>query len=378
MQWSELMQKQPRERWDLGNLQQCPEYEVLEEDAEGIRSVLYASEPYLGRNTRVFAYLGVPKGEQPVPGMVLVHGGGGTAFKEWVQLWNRRGYAAIAMDLAGCGPERQPLPDGGPDQDEETKFFRLFKDGWENSWTYHAIAAIMRAHSLLKALPGVDGNRIGLTGISWGGYLTCIAAAVDSRFVCAIPVYGCGFLKDNSKWLGQFAKMTREEQEIWVQLCDPSSYLGLSEIPMLFVNGTNDHAYPLDSYKRSYSLVRSPVSLAVRVGMGHSHEKGWAPEEIYRFADAWLRNGPMLPRIGSLTLAHDRVTAQVTGEEIERALFCYTLDTGEWVKRVWQVTPADVEAGTVEASLPPGTTVCFLAVEDGAGGYASSPHWEVG
>ena len=101
MQWSEIMQKQPRERWDLGNLQQCPEYEVLEEDAEGIPSVLYASEPYLGRNTRVFAYLGVPKGEQPVPGMVLVHGGGGTAFKEWVQLWNRRGYAAIAMDLAG-------------------------------------------------------------------------------------------------------------------------------------------------------------------------------------------------------------------------------------------------------------------------------------
>ena len=34
---------------------------------------------------------------------LLVHGGEGTAFREWAELWAKRGYAAIAMDLAGCG-----------------------------------------------------------------------------------------------------------------------------------------------------------------------------------------------------------------------------------------------------------------------------------
>jgi hypothetical protein len=38
--------------------------------------------------------------------MVLIHGGGGTAFADWVRLWTGRGYAAIAMDLCGCVPRK--------------------------------------------------------------------------------------------------------------------------------------------------------------------------------------------------------------------------------------------------------------------------------
>ncbi len=56
------------------------------------------------------------------PAVVLVHGGGGKAFEEWARLWAERGYAAIAMDLGGCGPDRKPLPDGGPNQSDTVKF----------------------------------------------------------------------------------------------------------------------------------------------------------------------------------------------------------------------------------------------------------------
>ena len=71
---------------------------------------------YKGKPTRVFAYYASPvtlgvKGaaKKHFPGVVLIHGGGGTAFKEWAELWAQRGYAAIAMDLAGCGPDGKPL-----------------------------------------------------------------------------------------------------------------------------------------------------------------------------------------------------------------------------------------------------------------------------
>ena len=47
---------------------------------------------------------------------------------------------------------------------------------------------VILAHSLLRSWPRVDPERIGLTGISWGGYLTCIATGVDNRFKFAIPV----------------------------------------------------------------------------------------------------------------------------------------------------------------------------------------------
>ena len=55
-----------------------------------------------GFRPRVFAWLGLPENcSGKVPGVVLVHGGGGTAFKEWVQKWTAQGFAAISIAVEG-------------------------------------------------------------------------------------------------------------------------------------------------------------------------------------------------------------------------------------------------------------------------------------
>ncbi|MEI3002802.1 MAG: hypothetical protein V8T86_18260 [Victivallis sp.] len=76
-------------------------------DYPGVKQLFYSGPAWRGRPTRVFACCGVPEGaspENPVPGVVLIHGGGATALADWVALWNRRGYAAISMDTCGCVP----------------------------------------------------------------------------------------------------------------------------------------------------------------------------------------------------------------------------------------------------------------------------------
>lgn len=91
--------------WDLADLSKAPAIEWIEK-SQPISTLYYSAEDYRGKATRVFAYYGVPEGasaENKKPAMVLVHGGGGTAFKEWVEIWVKRGYVAIAMDLAGKG-----------------------------------------------------------------------------------------------------------------------------------------------------------------------------------------------------------------------------------------------------------------------------------
>src|SRR5438105_12928216 len=68
--------------WDLGRLRRPPRVTVLEQDG-ALTSLYYEGEPYRGKPTRVFAYLARPeKVEGKLPAMVLVHGGGGTAFKQ--------------------------------------------------------------------------------------------------------------------------------------------------------------------------------------------------------------------------------------------------------------------------------------------------------
>ena len=66
------------------------------DSSEELKAIYFEGLDYKGKPTKVFAWLGMPentKGKVPsvVPAMVLVHGGGGTAFKDWVEKWNARG-----------------------------------------------------------------------------------------------------------------------------------------------------------------------------------------------------------------------------------------------------------------------------------------------
>lgn len=375
--------------WNLEELSDAPPFEWV--DAKGpVRSMLYAGEPYGGRPTRVFAYYatpgtlnGVADAEKKWPAVVLVHGGGGTAFREWAELWAKRGYAAIAMDLAGHRPiegknphpreNRTRLPDGGPDQGDEEKFGSIDEPNTEQ-WTYHAIAAVLRGHSLIRSFPEVDPNRTAVTGISWGGYLTCIAAGVDSRFKAAVPVYGCGFLHENSAWLNRFAKMTADQQKQWVRLWDPSQYLPAVTMPILFVNGTNDFAYPLDSYMKSFDIVTATKQIRVTVNMPHGHPPGWAPTEIGLFVDQYLRSGVPLPTVGEPRIENGKVHANFTSQQrLREAALHYSTDSGAMNQRSWKTQAGVVGANSVTTDAPPtDATAWFLTIKDDRGAIVSS------
>jgi hypothetical protein len=120
--------------------------------ADGLtQEVWYEGEPLAGKPTRIFAYLGKPAQPEPAsPAMLLVHGGGGRAFKEWAQHWAARGYVALAMDTAGQGPDGRRHANAGPDQSDATKFQECTEAQARDQWSYHAVAAVLRGHALLK------------------------------------------------------------------------------------------------------------------------------------------------------------------------------------------------------------------------------------
>ncbi len=356
--------------WDFENLSAAPKFEWIEQ-AGGVRSLRYVGEEFRGKPTHVFAYyaspatLGNAGAGETFPGIVLVHGGGGTAFSKWAEIWAKRGYAAIAMDLAGCGAGRERLADGGPDQSDATKFGAI--DGpVKDQWTYHAVANVILAHSLLLGFEEVDSNRTALTGISWGGYLTCIVAGVDQRFKVAMPVYGCGFLRDNSAWVApQFDKMTPEQVEKWHRLWDPSQYIGSATMPIMFLNGTNDFAYPMDSYARTCALVRSEKNYSIQLRMPHGHIFDFP--EFFLFIDQYIKDSTPLPVVSRPTVNDGKLSADVKSEtKLVTARLHYTTGphpenpTREWVSR-----PLMIKANTLVGDAPPGdATVWYVDVTD--------------
>lgn len=370
--------------WDVATLGKAPAVSAAEGFEEaGCRALFYEGVPLAGKATKVFAWYGVPEGSPPQggwPAMVLVHGGGGTAFADWVRLWTERGYAAIAMDTCGAVPrgtygkwERSGV--GGP---PGWGAFETALAPVADQWPYHAVAAVVLAHSLIRAMPEVDATRVGLTGISWGGYLTCIVAGVDARFRFAVPVYGCGFLGENSAWLDAFAKLPPEASSRWLALWDPSVYLPRAAMPMLWVTGTNDFAYPMDSLQKSYRLPTGPRTLAIRPRMPHGHGgAGENPEEIHAFAEQVLRGGPALPRITGQGVGEGVAWATFdAATPVVRATLEYTTATGVWKDRLWETQPAelDAQAGKVRAKIPAGTTVYYLNLFDAEDRVVSTEH----
>ena len=369
--------------WDLDVLSRPPHSVPAEGYNEpGVRAVFFDGPPYQGQPTRVFAWIGLPnlKPGEKAPGMVLVHGGGGTAFASWVRLWTERGYAAISMDTCGCVPQGSygnwhRDPQGGPpgwggmDQIDEPR---------EDQWTYHAVADAILAHSLLRSLPEVDAARIGLTGISWGGYLACILAGVDSRYRFAVPVYGCGFTNEHG-FADSIKSLGKERGDRWMRWWGPSAYLKDARLPMLWVTGTNDFAYTFNALQKSYRLAPGPHQLAIRLRMPHGHgPAGEGPKEIAAYADSFLRGGPPLPKITGSGRDGRSVWATFEAKvKVPRAELLYTRDGGHWQDRLWLTQPAAIDGGKVTATLPEGTRVWFINLYDERDCAVSTEHEEI-
>jgi len=362
-----------------------PAYSAAGEAAqvEGIKAIYFEGPEYQGRSSRIFAYYGHPEvrpGEK-VPGVILLHGGGGTAFPEWVQRWVSQGYAAIAIDTVGCVPVsetvRNPIPDGGPTCGPD---FEHLDDPVSDQWPYYVENAIARARTLLGSFPEVDDKRIGITGISWGGYLSSIAAAIDKRYLFAVHVYGCGFLKDKSWWMEQ---LNQPGKERWSEMFDPSQYLAETRTPTLWVSGTNDHAFPIESLVKSHRLVtKAPSWLCVRIGMPHGHPEGWSPPEIRAFADSYCLEAPPLPQVTEQGQSKDRkawITYKSSTPIVSAQLIFAKRSDAAWKDRVWESLPAQIEAGShkISASIPENVMFYYFNIYDDRNLLSSSAVSEI-
>jgi PhoPQ-activated pathogenicity-related protein len=165
----------------------------------------------------------------------------------------------------------------------------------------------MRAHTLLRSFPEVDAEHTAVTGISWGGYTTCLVASLDDRFKAAVPVYGCGFLHEGESVQKPSIDNLGDHRAKWVREYDPGSLLPRCKVPAFFVNGTNDIHYVLDSHMKSHAVVRGEKQVRIQVNMAHGHPPGWAPEEIGLFIDSKCRGGKPLPSPGKPVIGADAV-----------------------------------------------------------------------
>lgn len=377
--------------WKLEQFEKAPEFEVLSETTHehGLLQELAFRGPAAPQAsagyTKVFAYYGKPKvaAGTKVPGLVLIHGGGGQAFENWVREANRRGYAAISISTGGRlgdGREKSEMkvwPDEfrGPSERatglEPTKVngpVKSPRDLPANAyWTYHAVADGMLAHSLLRSFPDVDADRTGVWGISWGGFTTCSLMGIDRRFHCAVPMYGCGHLENNSAWRQTIIRLRDEWRLSFNSTWDPSNYIPSTRANVFFFNGDQDAFYPLDSWMKCYDLVKSPKKMCVHRALAHGHIWDDRVKPVWNYLAEQLQSGPAIPMITRPIVKEGKVTAEfsATGPVARPRLYYTTGPNSDYMSRDWNEVKLTIDGNLLTGPAPPAeATAWYISLSD--------------
>ncbi|MBQ2718803.1 MAG: acetylxylan esterase, partial [Clostridia bacterium] len=361
------------------------------EPTHGVRALFFRGRDHGGRKTRVFAYYGCParKSGERVPAIVLVHGGGGTAYDVWVKQWCERGYAALALDTTGGFPseegrgrsysEGQRVPYtprtrselgeyvSGPENDEA----RTMHLPPEETWLYHAVSAVILAHSLLRTFPEVDAHRVGIMGISWGGVVTSHTLAYDRRFAFAIPVYGSAYLATGD------SKLNRIYRDFGVdRYFDAQRDLAALPFPVLWQCHDRDSNFSVDANVRSYLATKGSGAVLAITAMGHAHTCAWSREEPFLFADGAIGRGEGLCRIKEEPQGFGDVSFTVALTKIAKDVraVCHYLTTRMAFDEKgsptyeWQHTPAAMHGERVSLTLPREACGYYVTLEWQEGG----------
>ena len=338
-------------------------------ETDGVEGFLLEGMPYADtRVNRAFFWVGKPQGTAPStgwPAVLLLHGGGGNAFADWVKFWNGCGYVALALDVGGkmfdsslnLVPNREFYCDGswgsvGCGTDEAA---------FSRSWTYMNICNAILAHNYLRSLSYVDSGNTVATGISWGGYLTCILSGLDKRFCGFAPVYGCGSMDTDSWGLNTagLSGLSETARAAWRAVYDPTAYLPYSTRPMLFVSGLTDHAFSSVSHKKSTELIPGKVFYAYAPSLEHGHYYEQTPAVGLFFEH--ILNDTALP-VNFLSASFDggEIALSLEGE-IDGALLVYTLsterDSHAWK---WERKQIDLTAGQNAVAVPEGAVAALV------------------
>ncbi|MBQ8161600.1 MAG: S9 family peptidase [Clostridia bacterium] len=253
------------------------------------------SVPFLCGGREVAGQVFLPEGEEPCPGILYVHGGpecfwGRDVFFFEAQALRARGYAVMVCNPRGSSSYGQD-----------------FLEGAYGDEAMHDLHAFLDA--CLKQHPRIDPARLGITGGSYGGYMTvkmCIessrfrAAAAQRPWVNPITSYGTGdmgFMSGSEEHDFRAYMLRRAKGSI---LRDIQKL----NVPMLLLHGEKDFRCHVEQSDQIFSMMRVfhpeiPSRIVIFPGENHNVSRGGLMHhrirhlrEIGDWMDRFLKDAP--------------------------------------------------------------------------------------
>jgi len=285
---------------ELAKVPLDPELTLLPELSTSKVDVYHLSLRTAESSSRVYGILCVPKGKGPYPAILEVPGAGIRAYKGLVTL-AEKGVITLQIGING-------IPVNLPDEVYEQLgngalawasggYPNLNLDDRDHYYYRRVYLSCIRANDFLVSHTKFDGQNLLVMGVSQGGQLSIVTAALDPRvkaLAAAFPAY-CdvtGYLHGRA---GGWPHMMRPEEEgrpsrhateakiRTTAYYDAVNFARRLKVPGHYTWGYNDTVCPPTTMYAAYNVITAPKKLLVALETGH----GMSPEQQVRI-DAWV------------------------------------------------------------------------------------------
>lgn len=265
---------------------------------EGIRihRFVFRSREVAGQPSLVFAAIAYPPGKGPFPGIVRLHGGGGSADIPSAISSAKEGYASLVLDVPGVAGAKSRSPKTtGPWLNQPMIGAKPDATG---SSLFDAVLASAQCVYLLRAQPDVDRNNICVAGASWGGYTaTMVASLVDKDIVATWSVFGSGNFLLGAYTTDQLKKLPEAERKTWEKWLDPGSRAKHITKPYFISTASNDRHWSWMAVQATLADIKGPVNQFFSPNDNHSMTYP-GNKNMLNFFDHYVKhNKPLLPKV---------------------------------------------------------------------------------
>jgi cephalosporin-C deacetylase-like acetyl esterase len=216
-----------------------------------VKDITYTS-PVDGR--AITAYLVVPPGEGPFPGVLYVHW-----YEPSSPTSNRTQFVDEAVMLAEEYGVISLLPETMWSEPSWYQEGRTLDSDYDDA--IKQVVELRRALHVLLAQPGVDSERVAYVGHDFGAMYGSVMAGVDQRPRAYVLIAGAS---NFNQWMlfgvpedqpGLEAYMTRMDE------LAPTRFISHSGAPLLFQFGTEDFYTPEEDYEAFFAAAAEPKQM---------------------------------------------------------------------------------------------------------------------
>ncbi len=337
---------------------------LLEEKSDGkltFKRFFFTSQRDGGETFRIYAVYATPAKPGKYPAILHIHGGGQTADQELVKRWAARGYACLSFDWTG-NPERKFTG-----KREFSSFGQMtelksddavFPEAIETSRVHQVQVAARRALLWLSEQPEVDFERLGVTGISWGGFNVLLLGETVPGIKAVVDIYGTGYFDRPYCLTGPLVFRSPASQQAWLSAYDPSIRIKEMKVPVLLLSGSNDMFFPLKQLMQTFESLPTAKRLILVPNVNHSLSMDFIECQAQIWFDHYLKQQPPdLPEIATSTVSAQTIKGRIelNGQRLKSVSVNYTwskepLQSG--VKSLWQTRRAELLKDNFMAELP--------------------------